>query len=110
MTVATALMLSIAVRANCSEIHDAALAGDLEKVRALLKKNPKSVHEQNEDGETPLHLAWSSTQVIKLLLENGADVNARDKDGKTPLDIARQEKLTEIVQLIQAAKQKRQKP
>ena len=85
MTVATALMLSIAVRANCSEIHDAALAGDLEKVRALLKKNPKSVHEQNEDGETPLHLAWSSTQVIKLLLENGADVNARDKDGRTPL-------------------------
>src|SRR5512132_3685078 len=78
-------LLSPVGRARAGEIHDAALAGDLEKVRALLKKNPKSVNERNDDGETALHLAWPSPKVVKLLLDNGADINARDKDGKTPL-------------------------
>ena len=78
-------LVSLLAPAYAGEIHDAAIAGDVEKVRALLKKNPRSVNERNENGETPLHMAWPSPKVIELLLTNNADINARDRDGQTPL-------------------------
>jgi ankyrin repeat protein len=42
--------------AFCDAIHDAAMNGDLAKVKAMLKANPDLVF-STEDGETPLHLA-----------------------------------------------------
>ncbi len=69
-----------------TDLHKAASAGDVERVKELLKKgaNPNT---KDIDGQTPLHMAASGGHfdVVKLLLEHGADPNVQDKDGATPL-------------------------
>jgi ankyrin repeat protein len=70
-----------------SEIHDAAKAGDLEKVKALLKDHPDLVFNKDNDGRSPLHWAASHghKNVVELLLANKAEANAKDNNGGTPL-------------------------
>lgn len=54
-------------------------------------------------GRTPLHAAVgynSKINTIQLLLDAGADPNMPKNDGKTPLQIARENNLTEAVQLL----------
>jgi ankyrin repeat protein len=69
------------------EIHDAAQAGDLAKVNALLNAHPDLVFSKDKNGATPLHWAAGTghKDVAELLLANKADVNAKDKNGMTPL-------------------------
>ena len=73
--------------AFCGEIHDAAKAGDLAKVKALLNANPDLISSKDTNGLTPLHDAtWNGHKdVAEFLLANKADVNAKDTDGSTPL-------------------------
>lgn len=82
--------------AFCSEIHDAAMSGDLAKVKSLLKGNPVLVFSKDNVldrsrhrafGRTPLWWAASKghKDVAGWLLANGVDVNAKDNDGDTPL-------------------------
>jgi ankyrin repeat protein len=75
--------------AFCGEIHDAAAAGDLEKVKALLKANPDLVFSKDNQGNTPLHRAVYGQQlnVAKLLLHDKAAVDATNNEGDTPLHI-----------------------
>ena len=70
--------------------HEAAEDGDLEKVKALLKGNPRLVFRKDDEGQTPLHVAASKghKDVAKLLMDYKADVNARKKYGDTPLHYA----------------------
>jgi hypothetical protein len=72
-----------------SDLHFAASAGDVERVRELLKKGVDP-NAKNEYGWTPLHVAAlkGRVDVVKLLLERGADPNAKNGDGKTPLHVA----------------------
>jgi hypothetical protein len=74
----------------CSEIHDSAKSGDLEKVKSLIKSNGDLVNGRDDKGETPLHWAvrMGYLEVARLLVANKADVNAKDKDGETPLHLA----------------------
>ena len=66
-----------------SPLHKAALRGDSEIIRTLLrfKADPNA---QNEFEETPLHYACKRGNVVnvKLLMEAGASVKAEDKAGK----------------------------
>ena len=64
------------------EIHDAAKAGDLEKVKALLKDKPNLVFSKDKNGDTPLVVAakFGRQDVAAFLLAHKADVNARGKD------------------------------
>ena len=57
---------------------------------------------QDEDGNTPLHLACteSNVAVVKLLLEAGADVKLADIDDETPLVRACFAKSVELVDLL----------
>ena len=77
-----------------SEIHDAALNGDLEKVKALLKGDPELVFSQttnkDDEGSTPLHFAALNghKEVAELLLANRAKVDATNGTGWTPLHVA----------------------
>jgi ankyrin repeat protein len=71
-------------RTKCSEalkkrgdlwLHDAALAGDLERVNSLLTEGPWAIDLLSPDGWTALHLASfvGNDPVIVHLLERGAD-------------------------------------
>ncbi|HEY3913897.1 MAG TPA: ankyrin repeat domain-containing protein, partial [Verrucomicrobiae bacterium] len=76
--------------AFCSEIHDAAENGDLEKVKTLLRANPELVFSNNEAGATPLHMAamGGHKDIVEFLLANKADINAKNNYGMTPLSIS----------------------
>jgi cytohesin len=69
------------------DIYDAARAGDLAKVKALLKNNPALAFSEDNAGATPLHIAaeFGHKDVADILLANKADVNAKDNMGATPL-------------------------
>jgi quinoprotein dehydrogenase-associated probable ABC transporter substrate-binding protein len=73
------------------ELHNAALAADLERVRFLLAKPGIEVNSAGgEDGETPLHLAVinGDDEMIAVLLEHHARINQTDSDGYTPVALA----------------------
>jgi ankyrin repeat protein len=75
-----------------AEIIPAVEDGDLNKVKALLQKNPDLVFSKGKDGETPLLKAVSAghQDIAELLLANKADVNAKDNSSQTPLHFAAQ--------------------
>jgi ankyrin repeat protein len=62
-------------------LDEATRVGDLEKVKALLKRRPDLVFSKNAHlGQTPLIAAARGgyEEIVKLLLANRSDVNARD--------------------------------
>jgi ankyrin repeat protein len=72
---------------TAAEIHDAAKAGDLARVRAIVTENPGAARLPDETGRTPLHWACRGVHVdvVRFLVETGVDVNARDGALVTPL-------------------------
>ena len=57
-------------------IHEAAEDGREEELQKLIQRNIQAVNEEDEYGETPLHLACMAghPNCVKLLLHNGAQV------------------------------------
>ena len=88
------------------KIRDAAGAGNLAKVKALLKDNPDLVFSKDNDDETPLHWAASRghKDVAELLLANKAEVNAKDNGGSTPLHAAAGGGHKDVAELLLASK------
>jgi hypothetical protein len=84
-----------------TDLHSAALVGDVERVKKLLKKGADP-NAEDKDGWTPLHVAASvgHVDVVKLLLERRANPNAEDKDGKTPLHYAAYKGHFDVVRLL----------
>jgi serine/threonine-protein phosphatase 6 regulatory ankyrin repeat subunit B len=76
--------------ARAGAIHDAADAGDIEQVRAILSVSPAMLHDLDQYGATPLHYASARNriEVANLLLDNGAVLEARDQLGMTALHLA----------------------
>ncbi|MCX6561185.1 MAG: ankyrin repeat domain-containing protein [Candidatus Aminicenantes bacterium] len=72
---------------QAGEIHAAAAAGDLVKLKALLASDPALVRSRDGKGMTPLHIASVEKRkdAVALLLAAGADVKAIDADKYTPL-------------------------
>ena len=75
---------------QAAEIHDAAQAGDVVRIKALLATNATLANLAGEDELTPLHVAarQGKMQAAAVLLQNGADVNAKDVHGCRPLHSA----------------------
>jgi uncharacterized protein len=100
--------LALSCLASCGRkgVHDAAKAGDLEKVKALLKDHPDLVFNKDNDGRSPLHWAANSghKDVVELLLTNKAEVNAKDNNGGTPLLYATAGGRWNVAQLLLANK------
>jgi ankyrin repeat protein len=90
-------------------LHWATAGGQKEIVELLIAKGA-NVNSADGDGDTPLHLAGSttaSTEIAELLISKGADVNAmnlsppgRRIGGMTPLDMATLGNRTEIAALL----------
>jgi ankyrin repeat protein len=90
IAIVTLIGLACSAPAFCGEIHSASAAGDLAKVKTLLKDNPELVSSKDNTGMTPLHwtAGFDRKDVAELLLGYKADVNAKDNVGHTPLHIA----------------------
>jgi len=98
------IVLTSSIQVHAGELHDAAMNGDIVKVRQLIEKGA-DVNAKDQFQETPLHDAASrgNTDVAKLLIEKGADVNAKDNYGKTALDMAEASHKPDIVSILRAA-------
>jgi ankyrin repeat protein len=74
--------------------HIAKLNFDLPCIEDVLPKI-KSIDITNDDGETPLHFAaTSSSNIFSQLVARGASLNKKDKSGNTPLILASQNGMT----------------
>ena len=84
------LLIVFVINVISDEIHDAAEAGDLEKVKQILKENSALLDEQNDRGSTPLLSAVSGGQmeVTEFLLSQGANTEAVNNRGSTALHLA----------------------
>ena len=84
-------------------IHDAALVGDLPRVKEMLGRDGSLVSARSPDGFTPLGLAayMGRPDVVRFLLSKGADVNyAAPETGFTALTGAVNENQTETVRVL----------
>ena len=91
--------------ATAAPLHEAASAGDIDKVKMLLDTGA-DLHGRNADGETALITAANKGRIdiVKLLLDKGADVNAQATGGDLPkataLVYAAANGYVEIVELL----------
>ena len=89
--VAAAAAFALPLDARSPDIHDAALKGDLDQVRALVLRDPSLVNaEKAPNAKTPLHYAAQEghVPVVAFLLDQGAQVNRPNIAGETPLHYA----------------------
>ena len=86
------------------DVFDAASVGRLDRVRALLDKDPSRVNAWSSDGFTPLHLAafFGYPRVVELLLARGAEVSpvARNPMKVQPLHSAAAGRHGEVARLL----------
>lgn len=72
-------------------LHRATKAGNLDVVTEMLKTDYRSLDAKNEEGQTAVHLACTSSlnseKILKLLIEKGSLTNSRDIAGNTPLHV-----------------------
>lgn len=68
-------------------IHEAALKGDLVKVKKLLQSNPNQLNDKGRANKAPLHWAaqGGNLDVVKYLIKLGAKVDNPNIVGETPL-------------------------
>jgi ankyrin repeat protein len=76
-------------------------AAIIENVRLFLDAGA-NVNAENDNKQTPLHLAayHGHTEAAKLILDAGADVDAEDKYKWTPLHMAASRGRTEVARLL----------
>ena len=91
----------ITVKPPKTDIHTAALMGDLKVIHQHIKAG-SDLDEKDQYGSTPLIIAatFGKTEIARALIDAGADVNCRNNDGSTPLHIATFFCRTEIVRML----------
>lgn len=69
----------------------------------ILAKHPQKIHEQNQLGQTPLHLSADWAWGISRLLEAKAPLDAVDTEGQSPIHYAATFNCLSIIQRLLAA-------
>ena len=88
-----------------AELHNAALAADLDRVRYLVtKKNANVDARGDDDGEAALHHAVinGDEEMIAFLLDHHANIDEPDSDGYSPLALAAARNKTAAIKLLVA--------
>jgi ankyrin repeat protein len=82
-------------------LHDAARAGDLAQVEALLRSGA-AIDSLNSAGETPLLVAVQEdqTEISKVLIAAGADINAQAANQDSPWLLAGASGRTEMIRAM----------
>ena len=82
-------------------IHDAAIAGDLDAIKALIAKRV-NLEAKDKYQKTPLQYAALNghLDVVKALLDAKARVNAKLYDRLTALDLAAENGFLDVVELL----------
>jgi ankyrin repeat protein len=91
-------------RAFSDDIYAAVRSDDLERVKAIVKSDPRAVADKDEQEKTPLHYAAAKgeKEIAEVLLGAGADVNALDGHRRTPLHLAASNGSVELVEVLLA--------
>ena len=72
-----------------TEIHEACMKGETEKVSNLLKDSEKfDMKEIDEKGTLIFALKKGHSEIVEVLLKHGADANSKTKHGDPVLNIA----------------------
>jgi len=89
--------------AKLPAVHLAAFVGNVEEVRACIKKGT-SVNARDDCESTPLHAAVNGGQAetVGFLIDNGADVKARDNYGRVALHLAAKHGYADITTMLLA--------
>ena len=76
--------------------------GDMESVKRIISEDPKLVHGEDRNGDTPLLHAVVSGQmeVLQYLISKGAKVTVKTKAELTPLHLASQKGHRDIAELL----------
>ncbi len=90
-------------------LYIATQSGNEELAQWLLQEKRADATIANRSGRTALHQAalFGRIVIASLLVESGGDVDATDTTSKTPIDFARQRNNRELVDILLAAKEKR---
>ncbi|KAI4566857.1 hypothetical protein MJG53_015534 [Ovis ammon polii x Ovis aries] len=85
-------------------LHEAVLSGNLECVKLLVKYGA-DIHQRDETGWTPLHIACSDgyPDIARYLISLGADREAANDDGDLPSDLIDPE-FKDLVELFKGTK------
>ena len=87
------------------ELRIAAIQGDGQQVRALLKNDPEQLRQDGEQWVwSILHAASRAghADIVQLLIESGADINAKSANRKTPGYFAAMAGHRDVVELFKA--------
>ena len=90
-----------ATRPDCLAVplHEAARAGELLKVKQLLRSSTTDINVRDENGCTALHLA-STAEVAKKLLARTVNKAAEDNEGRTALHCAVLKRRLEVIKAL----------
>ncbi len=91
------------VNAQGDDLNNAAMNGDLPRVKTLLAKGA-DINAKDSNGATALIVAslYGNLEVVRELLSKGADINAKDHDGMTALMLASITGHVDVVQVLLA--------
>ena len=86
-----------------THLQEACRVGDEKKVLSLvLKEDQKKINVQDNDGNTPLHIAclYGYTEIVGSLMFCGADETISNDKGETPAQVAESEGYSELLELL----------